>query len=647
MKKMLSLGKLPIYLLLLCVFFTISCKRDTYTPDVKKHLAHESPIKKITYNEFLRSVDLNQLGILKEKFKSDGQSPGRIMSIGDQNFLSNLKVYTDSIQKLETETGTSYIFSMPVETPRSVSFRNLTIHVGKNKKTNAFITTYTPSRKWINEWKKKNFIKYEGDVSFAPLRMNAFTIKEALNSDKGGVGKLMSAGSKEMVAMNCENYSVTTFVAFGCSRGNHMPWDETCVWNQEGANVPSGDFRGGYTSNTVVYTICTTFDPGYGGGGGDGGGGGGGGGSSPNPDPNYDPCDGGGPPVAVSYVPGTKLMGVPPGPCDGVDPNPPVVTPILSYEQSTLLGNPTVNQDYSIEEFIKNNVSISVALHDFLTESGYSYESQIAAAMTIKASIYGQLGISNPYTHYSAVSSVLPPNSQNLNNVYFQMYMTMQCAIIRSEHPEYSDWRVYWEASQEIVHLLLDGVGLIPVVGEVADLANGAIYLIQGDGVNATLSFASAIPVAGWWAAGLKVAKKTLPLGGTAKTTLKWVAVAGDVVTFGNRSQLRNVLKLATGDLRQAHHIIPWGRSGHKAIQKAAKSKNAFHLNEVLNGIPLNTSVHQGSHGLYDARVLAKLEAIPTHYSPEKTYTAVLDIISDIRTAINANPTTHINQLIF
>ncbi|RJK97523.1 hypothetical protein [Vallicoccus soli] len=57
-------------------------------------------------------------------------------------------------------------------------------------------------------------------------------------------------------------------------------------------------------------------------------------------------------------------------------------------------------------------------------------------------------------------------------------------------------------------HLLLDGAGLIPVVGEPADLANAAWYGAEGDELNAGLSAAGAIPVAGWFATGGKAVNK-------------------------------------------------------------------------------------------------------------------------------------------
>ncbi len=47
------------------------------------------------------------------------------------------------------------------------------------------------------------------------------------------------------------------------------------------------------------------------------------------------------------------------------------------------------------------------------------------------------------------------------------------------------------------VQTVLDIVGFIPVVGEVADAANGIIYAFKGEWGNAAISFAAVIPVIG------------------------------------------------------------------------------------------------------------------------------------------------------
>lgn len=54
----------------------------------------------------------------------------------------------------------------------------------------------------------------------------------------------------------------------------------------------------------------------------------------------------------------------------------------------------------------------------------------------------------------------------------------------------------------------LDLAGLIPGIGEIADGVNGVIYTVRGDKLNASLSFAAMIPVAGWGSTAAKFANK-------------------------------------------------------------------------------------------------------------------------------------------
>lgn len=185
------------------------------------------------------------------------------------------------------------------------------------------------------------------------------------------------------------------------------------------------------------------------------------------------------------------------------------------------------------------------------------------------------------------------------------------------------------------------------MIGEVCDITNGVMYTMSGDKLNAALSFASAIPLAGWGATASKFAVRTVHLANGAKTTLKFLRRADNVVTFGNRAQLRKVLGMIKGDLRQAHHILPWELYENPAIQKAALSSNAFHLNEALNGIPLTTAVHSGSHANYTARIEQYLNAIPSNLPPDQVYNEVVKVINKVKVAIQNNPSTPINQLIF
>ncbi|MER7335705.1 MULTISPECIES: polymorphic toxin-type HINT domain-containing protein [unclassified Micromonospora] len=65
-------------------------------------------------------------------------------------------------------------------------------------------------------------------------------------------------------------------------------------------------------------------------------------------------------------------------------------------------------------------------------------------------------------------------------------------------------WGMSWS---DVGHATLDVVGLVPVVGEVADVANGIWYLAEGNYVDAGLSMSSAIPLAGYGASAVKFGK--------------------------------------------------------------------------------------------------------------------------------------------
>ncbi|WP_449480079.1 SpvB/TcaC N-terminal domain-containing protein [Streptomyces avidinii] len=70
---------------------------------------------------------------------------------------------------------------------------------------------------------------------------------------------------------------------------------------------------------------------------------------------------------------------------------------------------------------------------------------------------------------------------------------------------------------KSIGHTTLDVVGMVPVVGEVADLGNAGWYAAEGDYVNAGLSAASAIPGAGYAANAAKYGNRALDAAQAAK----------------------------------------------------------------------------------------------------------------------------------
>lgn len=80
----------------------------------------------------------------------------------------------------------------------------------------------------------------------------------------------------------------------------------------------------------------------------------------------------------------------------------------------------------------------------------------------------------------------------------------------------WDDFAGGWEFVGGGVHVGLDVVGLIPVVGEVADGLNTAIYIIEGDYENAAISTAAMIPGLGAAATAGKYGRRVLIAGAEA-----------------------------------------------------------------------------------------------------------------------------------
>jgi uncharacterized membrane protein YgcG len=224
----------------------------------------------------------------------------------------------------------------------------------------------------------------------------------------------------------------------------------------------------------------------------------------------------------------------------------------------------------------------------------------------------------------------------------------------RKFYPQWSKSKCFWEASRETIQLMLDLGGLVPVIGEVCDLTNGVIYTIQGDGVNASLSYASAIPVAGWFASGTKFGVKVVNASDIAsRQMLKWIVGTNGVIFFGTntvtqgRAQLRKVLKL-TDATKHDHHLIPVEFAQYVIVQKAAKSSSTFHINEVLNGIPLATSAHLTGHSTYSAKIkeiLNNLNQNNLNMSSNEAYNHIVALTSQIKNHINNHPNYNLGQI--
>ncbi|MFC4636595.1 AHH domain-containing protein [Dokdonia ponticola] len=303
----------------------------------------------------------------------------------------------------------------------------------------------------------------------------------------------------------------------------------------------------------------------------------------------------------------------------------------LDYEQKMDIQRFLEENEYSDEAKYGVNITANLSIHNLL-ESGYSQE------------------FIDEVNCYNGPILIIEPD---LGFQYYNYIRTEIAIIKQSEYPEnydFSNWELFKigvRAHKNGLQLGLDIVGLIPGFGEVADVANGLIYTIDGDGVNAAFSYASAVPFVGWFSTGAKWAKRTITLANGRKTTLKWIVNAGDIINFGNRGQLGKVIG-TTGTPNHAHHMVPWEFGSSPVVQKAAKADSPFHMNAPQNGIPLPSTDHLTGHNLYNN----KIEEILTDFnidnptaSFEEANDFILGLTDYLDELISINPGFNLGQI--
>ncbi|MFB7224868.1 DNRLRE domain-containing protein [Streptomyces sp. NPDC056227] len=117
----------------------------------------------------------------------------------------------------------------------------------------------------------------------------------------------------------------------------------------------------------------------------------------------------------------------------------------------------------------------------------------------------------------------------------------------------------------DVGHAALDVAGMVPVIGEVADVANGVWYMAEGNYVDGAMSMAAAIPGAGNAVTAAKWAKK----GAKAVDAVKGAAKAGGKKVAGGAEKVAGKAKAG---VKKAKERV---KGGKKACTKGAK-KNSF-----------------------------------------------------------------------
>ncbi len=254
----------------------------------------------------------------------------------------------------------------------------------------------------------------------------------------------------------------------------------------------------------------------------------------------------------------------------------------------------------------------------------------------------------NELSDQEFLESINPFMEENTTTVIFNYRFSLEVALIKANHPDWGTTRIRWEATRQIiVHPTLDIIGLVPGFGEPADLINGVIYHIHGDGINAALSYASVLPFAGWISTGTKMGLKVVSSASDvgSKVVIRWIVhpITG-VIEFGSRADLRKVLGLVTGDGKHAHHIIPWAMADLPIVQAAARAGDAFHMNDIVNGIALEASEHLVGHANYSNAVREVLQRL-TYNNVDEAASEVARFQRFLEFQILFNPGINLGEL--
>lgn len=259
-----------------------------------------------------------------------------------------------------------------------------------------------------------------------------------------------------------------------------------------------------------------------------------------------DPCSSGG-------SNGPMMRPMPPrGGCG----DPPAWEPVEELIPITGLNlKELLNLSYTQTTWLNNNMEFKNVILAELEAADYSDESITTAKIIIDqgannllnttwGDTFGNVAFNHLLSHYTACCPGLlnPGLLTPVNNIRWTSQTVADYAWNRKMHPEWSKVKCLWEATKESIHTVLDVAGMVPVVGEVFDLASGVLYTIEGDGLNATLSFSAMLPVGGTWVSISKLAKKAIVAIDGSRRTLKWVKLSNGIIDFGDRGLLRKVL---------------------------------------------------------------------------------------------------------
>jgi len=435
------------------LLITNSCKKELYNtekidPARKKELLafkNGPKIEIINLAQFKDKANLNALGTLKQEFVSASSSKSNSISIKAAESYLGFNIITDNIKVIQDRGHTMYVFAIVLSSKRAISFQNLTIDESAAG-TVAFVNTYTPTKKWIADWKKGRPGKFDGDIDVNYLKLNNGSPKSVSGT---GIGNKKN-NPNTISAIQCTDITYYFELPYTCGSGEHYPGDSSCELY--------GELAAGYMLFEVTQPVCVNVpDPPAPGG------------TTPNPPPTYDPCPEEPPLVSRKKSFENQIMIVPPTECDSV-PTPADTTTsgvknpciksaldaalgagvgskVKDLMAGTFMANNEINLDFSAFPFNPNGPNAYSDAYTIPSNGAQSYSQQIAFNTSllplkskeyIVSTIYHEVlhaYLGNLFTYDTNGNYIIP--SQHEQIVY--NYLNMLSSDLKAIFPNLSE----------------------------------------------------------------------------------------------------------------------------------------------------------------------------------------------------------------
>ncbi len=301
---------------------------------------------------------------------------------------------------------------------------------------------------------------------------------------------------------------------------------------------------------------------------------------------------------------------------------------VLGFQSKYIKSNQSGNIIYRDAQ---NNQALEdelEGLHDAESKAGESCDELVKALFNHLGSLYYLAQDKIPLNTreqfdialqlYEETKSPLNDAKDEFNTYWAKEFISQKLENIKNNCFFFCDIKARWNTETaicgDIIHTILDICGLIPVAGNVCDIANAGIYLLEGDYTAAGLSALTAIPIAGYAASGVKFGGRLLKIGvgcaGAAGMQYRGVnycrvlafTVKGlKVVWTGGRNKLKNLIVdngikyvfngvelVYDRAIHEAHHLIPWALCNKESGLMVRLSKVGWHTsNPILNGFTI------------------------------------------------------------